>query len=116
MGLQVLALFSAAVLVIVKALTETSESLAGALLLAAGALFCVGALVVCVRGILRLRPVARAPVVVIELLAVPVGYHFWFSTSQPAYGAPILISALAVLFLLFSPPARAVLDRPDPPR
>jgi hypothetical protein len=26
------------------------------------------------------------------------------------YGAPILLSALAVLYLLFTPPARAALD------
>jgi len=116
LGLQALALLVAAVVVIVKALTQESESLAGALLLAAGALFGAGAMVVCARGLLRRRPAARTPVVVIELLALPVAYKYAFQENQVAYGGPILVSALAVLYLLFTPPARAVLDRPDPPR
>jgi hypothetical protein len=116
MGLQALALVGAAVLVIVKALTQTSESLAGALLLAAGALSCAAALAICVRGILRARPAARTPVVVLEALALPVSYSLAFQAGRVGYGGPILVSALAVLYLLFTPPARALLDRSDPPR
>jgi hypothetical protein len=94
-GLQVLALLAAAVVVLVKALTQTSHSVAGALLLAAIAVAGGGVLVLCVRGLLQLRPAARTPVVVIEA----------------PYGAPIGLSALAVLYLLFTPPVRQVLDR-----
>jgi hypothetical protein len=115
-GLQALALVGAAVVVIVKALTQTSESLAGALLLAAGALICAAALVLCVHGLLGRRPAARTPVVVIEVLALPVSYSLAFQAGRVGYGGPIMVSALAVLYLLFTPPARTVLDRPDPPR
>ncbi len=47
----------------------------------------------------------------IELLALPVSYTLTFSAHRPGYGAPILISALVVLYLLFTPAARAALDR-----
>lgn len=110
-GLQVLALLAAAAIVLVKALTQTSHSLAGALLLAAIAVAGGGVLVLCVRGLLHLRPAARTPVVVIEALALPVAYSLWFQADRAPYGAPIGLSALAVLYLLFTPPVREVLDR-----
>ncbi len=47
---------------------------------------------------------------------MPVAYSLAFDSDRPAYGGPILIVALAVLYLLFTPPARAVLDREDPIR
>ena len=110
-GLQVLALLAAAALVVVKALTQTSNSLAGALLLASIAVLGAAALVAAGRGLLRLRPAARTPVVVLQLLALPVSYSLAFQAHRVGYGAPIMISALAVLYLLFTPPAREVLDR-----
>jgi hypothetical protein len=112
-GLQVLALVAAAVLLVVKALTQTSHSLAGALLLAAIALAGAATLVVCIRGLLHLRAAARTPVVVLQVLAVPVAYSLAFQADRVGYGGPIMVSALAVLYLLFTPPARAVLDRAD---
>ena len=112
-GLQVLALLAAGALVIVKAITQTSTSLAGALLLSAIAVAGAAALVLCARGLLRLRPAARTPVVVLQLLALPVSYSLAFQAHRVGYGAPIMLSALAVLYLLFTPPARAVLDRDD---
>jgi hypothetical protein len=112
-GLQVLALVAAGVLVVVKALTQTAHSLAGALLLAAIVLAGAAVLALCARGLLRLRPAARTPVVVLEALALPVSYSLGFQAGRVGYGAPIMIGALAVLYLLFTPPVRAVLDRPD---
>lgn len=112
-GLQVLALVAAAVVVVVKALTETSHSLAGALLLAAISLVGAAVLVLCARGLLHRRPAARTPVVVLELLALPVSYSLAFQAGRVGYGAPILIGALAIIYLLFTPPVREVLDRPD---
>src|SRR6266568_97665 len=70
-------------------------------------------LVSCARGLLAQRPAARTPVVVLELLALPVSYSLGFQAGLLAYGVPIMFSALAVLYLLFTPAARAVLDR-DP--
>ena len=47
----------------------------------------------------------------IELLALPVSYSLAFQANRVGYGAPILLSALAVIYLLFTPPVREVLDR-----
>jgi hypothetical protein len=110
-GLQALALVAAAGVVLVKAATQTSHDVAGALLLAAIALAGAAALGLCIRALLRLRPAARTPVVVIELLALPVSYTLAFQADRIGDGAPILLSALAVIYLLFTPPVRAVLDR-----
>jgi len=38
---------------------------------------------------------------VLELLALPVSYSLGFQAGLMVYGAPILLSALAVLYLLF---------------
>lgn len=111
-GLQALALVAAAGVVLVKAATQTSSDLTGALLLGAIALAGAVALGACLRALLRLRPAARTPVVVIELLALPVSYTLAFQADRVGYGAPILLSALAVIYLLFTPPVREVLDRP----
>ena len=69
----------------------------------------------CARGLLRLRPAARTPVVVLQVLAVPVSYSLAFQAGRVGYGGPIFVAALAMLYLLFTPPVRAVLDR-EPPR
>jgi hypothetical protein len=73
-------------------------------------------LALCARSLLRLRPAARTPVVVIEVLALPVSYSLAFQADRVEYGGPILVGALAVLYLLFTPPVRAVLDRDIPRR
>ena len=112
-ALQVLALLAAAAVVLVKASTQKSQSLAGAVLLAGIALAGAAALTYCARALLRLRPSARTPVLVIEALALPVAYSLAFQAGRVGYGGPILIGALAVLYLLFTPPVRAVLDRED---
>jgi hypothetical protein len=49
--------------------------------------------------------------VVIQLLAIPVSYSLGFQAHRLGYGGPIFVVALAVLYLLFTPPARALLDR-----
>jgi hypothetical protein len=108
---QALAFVALAVIVVVKAALGSATSVPGALL--GGALALVGAAVLglCARSLLALRPAARAPALVLELLALPVSYDLTFPAHRPGYGAPILISALAVIYLLFTPPARAALDR-----
>ncbi len=111
-AVQALALAGIAVVVLVKtifghpdsvarALTETGLALFGAVVLALGA-----------RGLMHVRPSARSPVVVIELLALPVSYSLGIQAGLVAYGGPILITALAVLYLLFTPSARDALNRP----
>jgi hypothetical protein len=63
------------------------------------------------RALLRLSPAARTPVVVLQVLALPVAYSLAFQAHRVGYGGPILLAALVVLYLLFTPPVRAVLDR-----
>jgi hypothetical protein len=63
------------------------------------------------RGLQRLRPAARTPMVVLQLLALPVGYTLAFQAGRVGWGGPILIAALGVLYLLFTPPARQALER-----
>jgi hypothetical protein len=82
------------------ALSTAGLSIAGAALLALGA-----------RGLFRLSPAARTPVLVLQLLAIPVSYSLAFQADRVAYGGPILVAAVAVIYLLFTPPARAALDR-----
>ena len=115
-GLQALGLLAGAVVLLADSLfghpTDRASAVLAAVLALGGAL----ALAFGARGLLRLRPSARTPVVVLEILAVPVGYQLAFDSERPEWGGPILICALAVLYLLFTPPARAALDRPEPNR
>jgi hypothetical protein len=87
------------------------HSVAGALLGAAFALLGAAVLVLGARGLNHLRPAARTPVIVLQLLALPVSYSLAFQAGLPGIGGPILVAALAVIYLLFTPPARAALDR-----
>jgi hypothetical protein len=111
-GLQALALLGVAIIVLVKSATQKSTTLGGALLLAVIALGAAAALAFCARSLLRLRPAARSPAVVIEALALPVSYSLAIQAGRVGYGAPIMLTALAVIYLLFTPPVREVLDRP----
>jgi len=112
-GLQSLALLVAAGLLVAKTLGGHPDSVGRALLGAALALGTAATLGLGARGLMGLRPAARTPIVVLQLLALPVGYSLAFQAGLLAYGAPILVGALAVLYLLFTPAARAALDR-DP--
>jgi hypothetical protein len=106
-----LALVGAAGVLVTKTLDGHPDSVGRALLGAALALSAAAALVLGARGLIRLRPAARTPVVVLQLLALPVGYSLAFQAGRVGYGGPILVAALTVLYLLFTPPARAALDR-----
>jgi len=112
-GLQSLALFTAAVILVVKTLGGHPDSVARALLVAVLALGGAAALGLGARGLLLLHAAARTPIVVLQALGLPVGYSLAFQAGLVGYGGPILVGALAVLYLLFTPPARASLDR-DP--
>lgn len=109
--LEALALVGAAAVLIVKTVGGQPKDVWRALLGAALALAGAAALGFAARALLRLRPAARSPVVVLQLLALPVAYSLWFQAGLIGYGAPIMLAALAVLFLLFTPPVREALDR-----
>ena len=114
-ALEALALLGITVFLVVDAIAGHPDSVGGALLVAAAALLAGVGLGFCARGLWRLQPGARTPAVVLQLLAVPVSYTMAFQAGRYALGGPILVAALAVLYLLFTPPVRAVLDR-EPPR
>lgn len=113
--MESLALVGAGALLIIKTITGRPADLARALLGAALALVAAATLAYGARALRQLRPAGQSPIMVLQLLALPVGYNLAFDAGQLAYGAPVMVVALVVLFLLFSPPVRAVLYR-DPPR
>jgi hypothetical protein len=112
-GLESLALLVAAGILVAKTLVGHPDSVGRALLGAGFALGGAIALLAAARGLLRLRPAARTPIIVLQLLALPVAYSLAFQADRVEFGGPILVAALTVLYLLFTPPARAALDR-DP--
>jgi hypothetical protein len=115
LGLEALALLGATVFLVVDAVTGHPDSVGGAVLVAVATLLGGALLGVCARGLWRLQPGARTPAVVLQLLALPVSYTIAFQAGRYGYGGPILVAAVVVLYLLFTPPVRAVLDR-EPPR
>ena len=62
------------------------------------------------RALAQARAWARSPVMVLQILALPVGYTLAFPSGQPQYGVPVLVLAAAELYLLFAPESRAVFD------
>lgn len=112
--MESLALLAVAVVLVVKTTTGHPHSVAGALWGALLALAGAVVLALAARGLANLRPASRTPVIVLQLLAVPVSYSLAFQAHRVGYGGPILVAALMVLYLLFTPPARAALDRPPP--
>ena len=110
-GLEALALLVAAGILITKTIVGHPGSVWRALLDAAFALVGAGLLALAGRGLWHLRPAARTPVIVLQLLALPVSYSLAFQAGRVGYGGPILVAAVAVLYLLFTPPAREALDR-----
>lgn len=114
--IEALALLGVAAVLVVKTIGESPSSIGRALFGAALAVFGAVVLALGARSLLQLRPAARSPVVVLQILAVPVSYSLTFQANRVSYGGPMLVAALAVLYLLFTPAVRAVLDRaPDVP-
>lgn len=111
-GLEALALVGVAVLVVVESFTSRPDDRLGSLLQAALCVLVAAVLVGCARGLRRLRAGARTPLLVLQLLALPVAYSLWFQgDGHPQYGAPIAVLALVTIYLLFAPPSREALER-----
>lgn len=75
----------------------------------AGVVMAVGAGVLILflaRALSQVASWSRAPVVVIQILAAPVGYSVAFPAQHPLYGIPILAAAATVLYLLFTPESK----------
>jgi hypothetical protein len=113
-GLEALGLIAVGLVLLTKTMLGSPDSLARALLDVAFALMGASVLALGGRGLVRLRAAARTPVVVLQLLVIPVSYSLAFQADRVAYGGPILLAALTTLYLLFTPAARVALNRePD---
>lgn len=110
-GLEALALVGLAVFLVYDTLAGAAGSIGAALIGVVLILLGAAALAFGARGLLHLRSSARTPIVVIQVLAIPVSYTLGFQAGRIAIGGPMLVAALAVLYLLFTPPSRAALDR-----
>ncbi|MEP6851954.1 MAG: hypothetical protein ABJA87_04765 [bacterium] len=111
LALQASGLVIIAVVLVTKTLIGDPRRVAGALSAVALAVAAAAILLFAARSLLRLRPGLRTPVIVLELLALPVGYSLGFQAGRMGYAAPLLLSAVLVLYLLFTPAVRALLDR-----
>ncbi len=114
LALQGLGLLAAAVVLVVKTLTGSPDSLGRALFLALFAAAGGVGLAFAGRGLVHLRPAVRTPVVLIEILALPVGYSLGIQADRMLYGGPVIVTAVAVLYLLFTPAARRAIDGERP--
>lgn len=109
--LEAVALTGVAVMLLVLAFIHTTTRLWAAVAIVAFALLGAAVLALCARGLLRLRPSARSPVILVQLLALPIGYSLGIQAGRALVGVPILIAAIAVLVLLMTPSSRQALDR-----
>jgi hypothetical protein len=104
---EAFALVGGAVAVVVETFVSTAHRLWIPLALAGLMVLLALILVGCVRGLGQDRLSARTPIIMTQLLSLPVGYSLGFQAGRPLFGVPILVVAIAVLGLLFSPSARA---------
>jgi len=105
------ALAGTALVLLVLAFVHTTTRLWAAVAIVGFALVGAAVLALCGRGLVRLRPSARSPVILVQLLAVPVGYSLGVQAGRALVGVPILIVAIAVIVLLLLPSSRQALDR-----
>ena len=84
-------------------LTALEDAGSVPLALAGAALLVIfgAALLLLARSLRALRPAARSPVVVVQLVALPVGWTLASTNGRPEVGVPVLVLAAAVLVLLF---------------
>ena len=103
------ALVILALILVVKTVFGSPTRTGGAVSTAGLVLVGAAMLALCARGLLRAARAALAPAVVIEVLAVAVGFSLGVQAGRIGYGGPMLVSALAVLVLLFLPTSRRTL-------
>jgi hypothetical protein len=109
-GLEGVVLLGLAVNLVAQTVAGSVAQAANALVLAALAAGVGLLLGVLARGLVRLRAWARSPVVVLQVVSVPVGVTL-LQAGRAVFGVPVLVLAAAVLSLLFTPAARLALDR-----
>jgi len=108
-GLAVLAL--GPVLFVAGILMSRPDSLSRAWAEVVLAIAAGGLILFLARALSRAAGWSRAPVIVIQILALPVGYSLALPSEQPLYGIPVLASAATVLYLLFTPASQLAFFR-----
>ncbi len=108
---EALALIGAAIALIVLTIVHTTTRLWAAFAIVGFALLAAAILLLCARGLMHLTPAARSPVILLQLLAVPVAFSLGFQAGRLLIAGPILLCSVAVLVLLLTPSARRALDR-----
>jgi hypothetical protein len=79
-----------------------SSSLAGAVFVVV-----IGAVVLRLAlGVRRLQSWARTPLLVLQMLFLPIGATITFSAGQPGYGLPVLLVSVTILVLLMTRASR----------
>lgn len=106
-GLQALLLVGLGVALLIAGITDSSEDLANAGLVAVLALGGGAALLAVARGLLGAQGWARAPALVWQLIMIPVGFTTLDDRPEVAY--PLLASVALVLVGLFAPASGAAL-------
>lgn len=94
------------VLFALNPLRSPTENLLGAELGAGLTLLSGALLAVLARAVARVRGWARSPLVVSQLVVLPVGFSLAFQAGLPQYGLPVLLLAGTVLYQLATPAAR----------
>jgi hypothetical protein len=105
------ALLITALILVVLTFTHTTTKLWAALSIVGFALLGAAILALGSRGLVHLRPSARTPVLLIQLLTLPVSYSLGVQSGRWLIGLPMLLCAVSVIVLLFTPSARMALDR-----
>lgn len=92
----------------VKTAVSTATSVGGALWAAVLAAAAGALLIWLATAVARHRRWSRSPVVVIQIVLLPVGFSVGIQAHQLPYGVPILVLAVAILALFASPEARGI--------
>jgi hypothetical protein len=109
-GLQVIGLLAAAAVLTTKTFDGHPDSVGRSLF---GVVFALGGaavLALSARGLFAAKRAARTPLLVMELLAIPVGYSLGFEAHRVSYGLPIFVGAVLVIALIFSPAVNKLID------
>lgn len=92
-----------------KVVTGSPRSTVFAVVAAGLAVGTAGVLLLLSRALRRLRGWAYTPTIVLQLLALPVGYSLAVQAGLWAYGGPVLLLALGELAALIAPSSRRTL-------
>jgi hypothetical protein len=114
-GVEALLLAGVAVVLLVLTVVDDASSVGRALAEVIYFGLAAAALAACARGLWRRSSWARGPVVVLQLLLGLFGFQAAFPYQRPELGLPVLVLAVATLYLLATPEARLAYAERDVP-